>query len=444
MSSRPRLVAVAATALVLAALALALIVTRTDDPYVVRAQFTDASQLVKGDLVEVGGRKVGTVEEIGLSPNGLAEVELSLESDEVRPLHEGTRAEVRTVGLSGVTNRFVDLVPGPPTTAEIDDGGVLPPTHTRGAVDLDTLFNSVTPAVRKDIQGIVRDAARALGPRTARQANAGLEMLNPALSQLTSLGHQLTLDQAALASMIEHTADLSTALAERRDSLGRSIEASAGVFAALASEREALASMLTRAPAVMEKATGTLQRLRTRTLPLIDPLAVSARPAIGPLSDLLERVEPTLTDAKPLIARLQELVPEARAALEPLPALEAAATPAMTSITKALGESLPLLSGLRPYTPEIVAGFFTGFGGSSAHPYDANGHYARIYFVGSPGSFNGLVPRPPEDQLGGYRTGMDARCPGGAEEPHPDGSNPWPEGANAGGRNHCDPADDKR
>jgi hypothetical protein len=27
--------------------------------------------------------------------------------------------------------------------------------------------------------------------------------------------------------------------------------------------------------------------------------------------------------------------------------------------------------------------------------------------------------------LVGYRTGVDARCPGAAVEPAPDGSNPW-------------------
>ena len=27
--------------------------------------------------------------------------------------------------------------------------------------------------------------------------------------------------------------------------------------------------------------------------------------------------------------------------------------------------------------------------------------------------------------MGGLRTGLTARCPGAAEEPTPDGSNPW-------------------
>jgi hypothetical protein len=86
-----------------------------------------------------------------------------------------------------------------------------------------------------------------------------------------------------------------------------------------------------------------------------------------------------------------------------------------------------------------VAGFFSGFGGNSGHTYDANGHYARIYLEGSPGSLNGVVPKPSGGQLQGYRTDLDARCPGAAHEPHADGSNPWHEGGGKG----CSPEDDK-
>ena len=443
MMTRPLTVFAAVGALALATAALVMILSGSGSSYTVRAQFTDASQLVKGDLVEVAGRRVGLVEKIDLADNGLAEVTLELESDEVTPLHEGTRAAVRTIGLSGVANRFVHLTPGPPTTPEIRDGGVLPTTQTRGVVDLDAVLNALDPETRRDVQGIVRDAAVALNPESARQTNAGLEMLNPAMSQLADLGRQLTLDQAALSSLLEQTSGVAGVLARHREQLGRGIDAGAGVFTALASEREALSGMLARAPTAMRALTSTLRRVRTQTLPAVDPLVVGARPAIAPLGAVLRKTKPTLDNAQPLIERMRKLVPEARAVLEPLPAGRDAAVPAIAAIAKGLRDALPMVSGLRPYTPELVSGFFSGFGGNSSHSYDANGHYARIYFVGSPGSLNGLVPNPPDNQLQGYRTGLDARCPGAAEEPHPDGSNPWAEGANPPGRNGCNPEDNK-
>ena len=87
-----------------------------------------------------------------------------------------------------------------------------------------------------------------------------------------------------------------------------------------------------------------------------------------------------------------------------------------------------MVSGLRPYGPDLIGGFFNGFGGATAGYYDANGHYVRISVQGSSNSLPHLLPVPegtPGPITGGYRTGLTARCPGAAEEAAPDGSNPW-------------------
>jgi phospholipid/cholesterol/gamma-HCH transport system substrate-binding protein len=429
---------VAAVAALVTGLALVLLVVSDGGRggYVVRAQFADAGQLVRGNTVEVGGRRVGEVTDIELTDNGLAEVVMQLDDDSVRPLYDGTRAQIRTIGLSGVANRFVDLAPGPPTTREIDDGGVIPTTRTRGVVDLDALMNTVTPEVRKDIRTFVREMAVALTPTTAKQVNGGLEMLNPAVSRLTALGRELTRDEAALRSLLQRTASVSSVLARHRDALGTGVRATAGALSAVATEREALGDALERAPGALDQTARTLRRVREGTLPEVDPFMRAARPAIRPLDELLGEVEPALTNARPLIARMRALMPDARKALEPLPELERAAVPALNSGIKSLKDSLPMVQGLRAYTPDLVAGLVLGFGGSTAGYYDANGHYARVSFHSGPGTATGLFPRPPGDRSGGYRTGVSARCAGAAEEPAADRSNPWHEGA------PCDPEDD--
>jgi hypothetical protein len=112
----------------------------------------------------------------------------------------------------------------------------------------------------------------------------------------------------------------------------------------------------------------------------------------------------------------------------------------------------PILAGLRPYAPDLVAGFFNAFGGSTGGYYDANGHYARISSVlsGGPTGLTGLLgllggitgSRSP---LTGARTGLLSRCPGGGAPPAGAGGNPWtmPNLLPATGT-LCNPADDER
>src|SRR3954454_1604979 len=90
-------------------------------PYTVKLRLDNASQLVKGNLVQVAGAKVGTVKSIRLTDDGQAEVKITVNGD-YSPLHEGTKAIVRQASLSGIANRYIDLQQGPMTAPKIDSG----------------------------------------------------------------------------------------------------------------------------------------------------------------------------------------------------------------------------------------------------------------------------------------------------------------------------------
>src|SRR4051794_29777177 len=90
-------------------------------PYRVHARFVNASQLVRGNLVQVAGRPVGEVEEIELTANGRADVTLRID-DDLAPLREGTEITVRQASLSGVANRYLDLHLAPDSAKNLPDG----------------------------------------------------------------------------------------------------------------------------------------------------------------------------------------------------------------------------------------------------------------------------------------------------------------------------------
>ncbi len=416
-------------ALAIAVVAVIVVIAHSSSTYVVHAMFSDAGQLVSGDLVTVGGHQVGSVGTIRLSGNGLADVELKLTSQSATPLRQGTIATIGQLSLTGVANRFVGLSLG--AGEPIPSGGTLPVTQTRGIVDLDTLLDALTPRVRTSLQGILRAGAYLVEQPTAWQLNAANLYLNPAASQSAQLGNQVVADDAALGQLVSGAAKVANALAAPSTNLGGAVTSTSEMLRQLASRQSAIEDTLVRAPAVLAQGTRVLRHVDS-TLSALDPTLAHLQPVAGRLAGLLRAALPATANAIPTVAAVQALVPSAETALEELPPVERKATPAVKSLTRSLTALNPILSGLRPYTPDVVAGFFNGVGGCCGGYYDANGHYLHgmVTLQGGGNSLTGLLNLLGRQLSGvgpfnGRRTGLLAPCPGGGNPPAADRSNPW-------------------
>jgi phospholipid/cholesterol/gamma-HCH transport system substrate-binding protein len=435
--------------LLAAVVALAVVLLSAGSNYVLHARFYDAGQLVSGDLVTVGGHQVGAVGAITLADNGLADVELDLTDSTLTPLRQGTIATIGQTSLTGVANRFVSLSPG--VGATLPSGSVLSPDQTRGIVDLDTLLDALTPRVRTSLVSLLRTGAYLVARPTDQQFNRSLTYANPAFSQSGQLARALADNQTSLVGLVSASAQLSRALAAHSQQLGGAVHQTAAVLREVAGQRSALADAIVRAPAVIGQATRVLGHLGT-TLRLVDPALVHLHPAAVRLGGLLHALVPAANREVPTIRAVSALIPGAEAALEDFPPVERRAVPAVKSLTTLLKLISPSLSALRPYAPDVVAGFFNGVGGANAGSYDANGHYLHGEITVQAGgeSLTGLLNRlgGVTQKLGpfhGTRRRLFAPCPGGGGPRAQDGSNPWTTPdllPNAG--TLCNPEDDQQ
>jgi phospholipid/cholesterol/gamma-HCH transport system substrate-binding protein len=435
--------------LALALVAVAIVLASGGSGYTVQAQFYDAGQLVRGDLVTVAGHRVGSVGGVRLAGDGLADIQLDISDSSATPLRQGTIATIGQLSLTGVANRFVGLTLG--GGEPIPSGGTLPPTQTRGIVDLDTLLDTFTPRVRAALQGLLRSGAYLVAQPTATQFNQSNLYLSPALSQLAQLGSELVADRANLARLIAYGSQVSSSLAAHSADLGGAVTATAATLREIASQRRALQDALVRSPAVLAQSTRVLAHA-DQTLAALDPALAHLQPAAPRLASLLSALLPAATNALPTVSAVRRLVPGAESALQKLPPVVRLATPAIASLTASLKLITPQLSIVRPYIPDVIAGFFNGVGGATAGGYDANGHYLHGYITvqGGGSTLTGLLNLLSGQvanlgPFGGERTALLAPCPGGGNPPAWDTSNPWttPDAA-ASVSPICNPAHDQK
>ena len=403
---------------------------RDGDAYRVVVVAQDAGQLVKGNLVKVGGVNAGELEEIVLDDRNRARLVLRIDEERFRPLHRGTTATIRSPSLSSVAGRVVSLHPGPNDAGEIPDGGEIGAEEAQPIVDLDQVINTLDLATRSALQEVVHGGADAFGGRArARSTRAALEALSPALQETTATADELVRDQRAFARAIVTSAGVVEAVAGERAALERGIANGATALGAIAQEAGALDESLRRAPDVLRASNSMLADLRT-VLGELRPALREAQPVARRLAPVLRDAAPVVRGAGPVVSDVRALLRDATPVLARLPRTEDAARPALSSARTALERASPVVAALRTYTPDVVAGFFNGFGGTTAGYYDANGHYARISLQGNPFSFQGAPSalNPPSGNAGGayfLRRGALSRCPGAATQPHQDGSNPW-------------------
>ncbi len=434
-------------ALAIGVVVLAVVLLGGGGGYKYTLVFQNAGQLVPDNQVLIGGSPVGTVESIDLSEDNLAEVHVEVEQQ----LHEGTTAVIRATSLSGVANHYVSISPGPNSSPALEGGATLGLSATTTPVDIDQLFNTFPPSVRKGLADFIKGNS-AVYAGQGKAANESFKYFGPALNRAGAFAGELNADQRLLERFVVSSSKLVTAVAGRGEQLSSAIANADTAFSAIAGENVALDRSLQRLPPVLRQSNTTFVNLRA-ALGDLEPLVETAKPATRDLAPWLAELRPIFQKLVPFTRNLRLAVAkpgkgnDAGELLEVLPTVQERASKAFPHSEAAIAAFQPNLNFIRAYTPDLfnAAGKLAAVSGY----YDGNGHYVRA----SPSAQNlfapaegALKPITRGEQFGAFGSEATAkrRCPGGATQKAADGSNPYvnpPFGGSSVSPSECNPSD---
>jgi virulence factor Mce-like protein len=350
--------------------------------YEVVAELPDADNLAVGDDVRVGGARIGQVRTItadkpaGVAP--YARVTLALSTSAKVPVD--STVEVLPASILGA--QYLALTPGR-SHARVPDGGTLPLSQARSAVQLSDVLDVFGQPTASNIQNSVIALGNALAGRGAALNDtiaAAAQLLPPLDRVLTVLDEH----RADLAGFIRGAAATTGALAPVAGTLVSLIRNGSQTLQAIDAAGGSLGQALDELPATESVSTRALDELRpvlsdaamlTRGL---QPAAPKLATVTGELAAAFETATTVLRRAPGPLAGLSSTLSRLGVAAGPFREALKVLTPAVTSLTSILD----LFEPAQVYCN--VGGLFVRNVDSAFSDGDSTGSWYRIVLIGLP------------------------------------------------------------
>ncbi len=289
-------------------------------PYVVEAAFIEPGEVRPGNPVRIAGVQVGKVTDVQAGPDPRTSV-LKMEIDEDGlPLHEDATFQVRPrLFLEG--NSFVDVRPGTPSGAELEDGSLVPATQTSTYVSVGEFLRVFESDTREDLRTVLDEYGTALDEGGARAFNRTTRYWeraygNSARVNTAALGQR----EGDLSGYVRNAGRAAEGLARNTPRLRALVTNLAGAGEAFASEQLALSDAIAELPRTLDEG--------YEALGVVDDALPSVRALARELTPAVRTSPATLDVAIPLARQLRGLVSE----------------PELGGLARELGEAAPPLA----------------------------------------------------------------------------------------------------
>lgn len=257
------------------------------------AEFSDASGIHKGNIVQVGGIRTGRVSDVTLDgPKAIVKFELDGDFD----LGSDTTASIEVLNLLG--EKFLDVVPA--GDGELESGGMIPIDRTDSAYDIVGVFSDLTTTTEAiDDEQLVEALDVVAGTM-----DASAPELEAAFEGIARLSRSLASRDAEIKTLLEGSDEVTAVLAARADDIVDLMANSDLVFKELQQRKQAVHDLLVNARSLAIE----LEGVATDNEDQIGPALEQVDALLGMLVDKKKQLKATLEQVGPYVSILSNII----------------------------------------------------------------------------------------------------------------------------------------
>jgi ABC-type transporter Mla subunit MlaD len=377
-----------------------------DKSYRVDALFYNAAHLIPGQLVKIAGAEVGTVEDVRLTGDRRARVQMKID-ERFGPFRADAKCRIRPQSLIG--EKFVQCDPGTPRAPALrgrgDEAPTVPLRRNEVPVDLDLVFASLRMPYRQRLSLIVNELGTGLAGRP-RELNHAIRAANPALAETHRVLQIVDDDRAHLGRLIDASDEVIAELAQRRGQVQSFLGRAGDVAEEVAGRRGDLALAIDRLPpmlAELEPTAGSLAALSREARPVLSDL----RQAAPGIRALAADLDPLNDAARPALVRLADMSRTGRSAVRAATPIARLLQPVSEKLPPVVADATELVESMQKNG--VVEGLqgFVYFAALSTSRFDRYSHILPSFQIG--GTCNQAATQP--------APGCDAHFAGSTEHP---------------------------
>jgi len=210
-----------------------------------KAEFTDASGLRSGNIVQVGGIRAGRVDEVELDGD---KVVVSFEVDQDVEFGTDSEASIEVLNLLG--EKYLNLTPA--GSGQLEEDSVIPASRTESAYDIVGVFGDLTTTTEQIDTGKLEKALSAVSDTmntTAPEVHSTFEGISRLSRTVASRDEQIQ-------SLLSSSRSVSKLLADRSTDIVKLMDRSDLVFQEVQRRKEAIHRLLVNARILADELRG--------------------------------------------------------------------------------------------------------------------------------------------------------------------------------------------